>query len=175
MKSLLHATLYLLAVVIVAHSCQTESELTVSDKDAIVQEVKQVSQEYWSLLKQPYGSTTYSESLKYMDENADQIWLTEPVSVIFNTAITMTQAEWLTNYKSMIDNRISTDVTVLESYYSVLSSDKVLEVIKGEYTITRKDSSVVGPFIMANTAIWTNINGDWKNQYWHSSYMLKEE
>ena len=173
MKSILRVLLCLLAVVIVTQGCQTDSELTDSEKDALVQAVKHTGQEYWTLMNQPYSNTTNDEAFKFMDENADQMWQTDPIAVIFNTGITNTQAEMKNNFKGMFDNRISTKSTLLESYYSVLANDKVLEVIRADYIITRKDSTVSDPLTMVNTSVWANINGEWKIQFSHSSFRKK--
>ena len=166
--------LLILAIIFMAFfSCKETTQLTDSDKDALVQSVKQASQEYWSFAKQPYNNTTSNETFKFMDEDADQRWQTDPVAVVFNTSITNTQAELKNSFKSLFDNRISSNPTILESYYSVLANDKVLEVIRGDYTITLKDSTVTDPFTMVNTTIWENTNGDWKIQFVHNSFRKK--
>ena len=119
--------------------------------------------------------TPFRAFLKFWDENSDQIWQTDPASVVFNTSITKTGDEWMNAVKGMINNRIRTFPTILESHFSVLSDDKVLEVNKGDFTITRKDSTVSGPFTMVNTIVWADINGDWKMQFFHESTAKKSE
>jgi len=160
----------LLGFVIITTACQTNTELTDADKDAIVQAVKQKSQGYWSALGQIYDEDTYSTLMKYFDENSDQMWQTEPVSMILNTtSIFNKQEDWLTTFEEVISNRISTPCKILEAYYSVLSNDKVLEVIVGNASYTIKDSTIVGPFKYVNTAIWSSIDGEWKIQFDHQS------
>ena len=155
--------------------CQTYSKLTDSEKEAIVQAVMKASQEYWSMAQQPYDTGSFRVFMKFIDDNSDQVWQTEPVAGIFNTSVTKTGAEWMDLLKGIIDNRIRTFPTILESHFSVLSNDKVLEVNEGDFTITRKDSTVSGPFSMVNTVIWANINGDWKMQFFHESTAKKSE
>ena len=163
-----------LGLLFIAQSCQTNYKLTDTDKEALVKAVKEKSQQFWSMT-QPYDTGTFRRVLKFWDENSDQAWQTDPVAVVFNTGITKTRAEWMDNWKSMIDTRISTVPTILETHFSVLSKDKVLEVNKGDFTITRKDSTVSGPFTMVNTIVWADINGDWKMQFFHESTAKKSE
>jgi len=160
----------LLGLVIITTACQTNTELTDADKDVIVESVKQASQEYWSILSSTYDSETYSKAINFIDENSDQMWQTEPVAMILNTTnIFNKQEDWLTTFEEVISNRISTPCKILEAYYSVLSNDKVLEVIVGNASYTKKDSTVVGPFKYVNTKIWSNIDGEWKFQFDHQS------
>ncbi|MEA1887263.1 MAG: hypothetical protein U9N72_08650 [Bacteroidota bacterium] len=159
----------LLGIVIITYACQTNSELTDSDKEAIVQAVQEASQGYWTAIGQTYDNESPGEIKKYFDENADIIWQTEPVAFVLNTSITNKQADWLEMFETIIMNRISTPCTILETYYSVISHDKVLEVIKGDASYMEKDSTVVGPFKYVNTALWANINGEWKMQFNHQS------
>ena len=163
----------LLGVVIITTACQTSTELTDADKDAMVQAVKQASQEFWSLASQAYDTGFFNQALKFWDENSDQIWQTDPVAVVFDTSITETKDEWMSDWKAMIDNRIKTTPTILESHFSVLTKDKVLEVNKGDITVMEKDSTIYGPNTMVNTIVWANINGEWKMQFWHESWAVK--
>lgn len=173
MKSKLRILPCILAILVFTLGCQTESELTDTAKDELIQAVKQKSKQYWSLMNQAYDNTTYNETLKYLDENADQIWQTDPVAIIFNTRITKSQSEWYSSFKGLMENRISTNITELDKYYSVLAHDKVLEVSTADYTVTRKDSTVSNPYTMVNTSVWANIDGDWKIQFTHNSWKIK--
>ena len=157
----------LLGIVIITTACQTNTELTDADKDAIVQAVKQTSQEYWAAISQTYDIESYSKVRKYFDEDSDQIWQSDPIALILNTGIINKQADWQIQLETMIGNRISTPVNVSEVYYTTLSDKKVFEVIKGEFSYMRKDSSVVGPITFVGTSIWANINGEWKLQFVH--------
>jgi len=164
-----------LGLMITALGCQTDSKFSESEKEALVQAVMKTSQQFWSMAQQPYDTGSFRAFLKYWDENSDQIWQTDPATVVFNTSITKTGEEWMNSLKGMINNRIRTFPTILESHFSALSNDKVLEVHKGDYTITMKDSTVSEPFTMVNTIVWANINGDWKMQFWHESWAKKSE
>jgi hypothetical protein len=165
---------------IIVQGCQTNSKLNDSDKAVLVNAVKDKSNQYWSLLQsytlnQPYDTGTFRKFMKFWDKNSDRLWQSDPVSVIFNTEITKTEADWEAKFKKMIETRISTNPTILESHFAVLSNDVVLEVNKGDFTITGKDSVVYGPFTMVNTQIWVNRNGDWKMQFFHESTAKKSE
>ena len=159
----------LLGIVIISYACQTNTELTDADKDAMVQAVKKASQDYWSIVSSTYDSETYNKRIKFFDESSDQMWQTEPVSRILNTTITSKQADVIDAYKSMTENRISVQIIIQRANYSVLSDKKVLEVIVGDGTGISKDSSVIGPSKFVNTAIWANIDGEWKMQFTHQS------
>jgi hypothetical protein len=173
MKSLFRVLTCVLAIGILTIGCQTESELSDSAKDELMQAVKQKSKDYWALMNQPYDNTTYDETLKFLDENADKKWQTDPVAVIFNTRITNTQDEWYSYFKGLMDNRLSTSITELDKYYSVLAFDKVLEVSTADYFVTQKDSTVSDLYTMVNTSVWTNIDGEWKVQFTHNSFSKK--
>jgi len=74
----------------------------------------------------------------------------------------------------MLDSRISTNPAITESYFAVLSKDLVLEVNKGDYTVTAKDNTVYGPFTMVNTLVWINRDGAWKMIHFHESWQRKK-
>jgi hypothetical protein len=165
-----------LGLFIMVQGCQTNSKLNDSDKAVLVNAVKDKSHQYWSVtLNQPYDTGSFRKAMKFWDKNSDHIWQSDPVSAIFNTEITKAEADWETQLKKMIETRISTNPTILESHFAVLSNDVVLEVNKGDFTITGKDSVVYGPFTMVNTLIWVNKNGDWKMQFFHESTVKKPE
>ena len=160
----------LLGFVIITTACQTNTELTDADKDAMVQAVKEASQEYWATFNQTLNEQSFSTMKQYFDENSDRMWQTDPVAVILNTSVTNKQADWLDKLETTIENRISGSHNIVESHYSVLAEDKVLEIIKAvDATIVFKDSTVLGPFTWVNTAIWANIEGEWKIQFNHQS------
>jgi hypothetical protein len=154
--------------------CQKNSKLTDSEKGLLVKAVKEKSQQFWSNT-QPYDTGSFRKFIKFWDDNSDGEWQTEPVAVIFNTGVTKTRAEWVNNWKKMIDSRISTNPTILESHFTVLAGDKVLEVNTGDFSITMKDSTVRGPYKMVNTIVWINRNGDWKMQFFHESTAEKSK
>ena len=106
------------------------------------------------------GRLSYNKALKFIDENSDQMWQTEPVAAIYNLNIIIKQAESLTAVKSMFEDRISGMDNVQEAHYSVLSDTKVLEVIEGDFSIVFNDSTEVGSFNYVGTAIWANIDGE---------------
>jgi hypothetical protein len=159
----------LLGIAIITQGCQTNTKRTDSDREAIVQSVKKASQSYWTAIGETYDNETFSKVKKYFDENSYVIWQTNPVSFVLNTGITSTQADWLNQFEGIIGNRISTPCTISEAHYSVLNDKKVLEVIGGNASFMRKDSTVVGPFKFVNTALWANIDGEWKMQFTHQS------
>ena len=63
----------LLGVVILTTACHTNTELTDADKDAIVQDVKQASQEFVSIMSSTYDDKTYSKVLNFNDGNSDKM------------------------------------------------------------------------------------------------------
>jgi hypothetical protein len=107
----------LLGIVIITQSCKSNSELTDSDKDIMVQAVRQASQEYWKIVSQTYDNESFSNAMKYFDENSDQMWQTEPVASILELSITNKQVDNFEGIKSMFERRISTPVEVLETHY----------------------------------------------------------
>lgn len=166
----------MLGIVIMAQGCQTESELTDTDKEAMVQAVKQASQEYWALMSSTYNAETFSKIMKSIDENSDKMWQTEPVAAIFNLTVNNKRADDTSEGpKSWTENRISTPCSVQKDYYSVLSDNKVLEVIEGDYSVIMKDSTEFGPFAWVGTIIWANVDGVWKMQFNHNSWEPKSE
>jgi predicted oxidoreductase (fatty acid repression mutant protein) len=172
MKRLLYL---LLGIIIITYACQTNTELTDADKDAIVQAVKQVSQELQSIMSSTYDSETYSKIIKFCDENSDRMWQAEPVAAIFNLDIISKQADNFANYESWFENRISGVDNVQKAHYSVLSDNKVLEVLEGDFSINMKDSTELGPFTWVGTNIWANIEGEWKMQFSHNSFAPQSE
>lgn len=165
----------MLGFVIMAQGCQTQSELSDADRDAMVQAVKHTSQEYWAVWSSTYDTTTFSKSKKFIDVTSDQMWQTEPVAVIYLTTVYNKQDESITQAKSMIENRISGVINIHKAHYSVLSDNKVLEVLEGDFSIVFKDSTESGSIEWVGTSIWANKAGDWKIQFTHNSYQPKSE
>jgi hypothetical protein len=161
-----------LGSVIIVLSCQKNPKLSDNEKDSIVKAVQNKSLQFWSY-SQPYDTGSFRMFEKFWDENSDKIWQTEPIAVVFDTDYVKTHSEWISMWKEMIDTRISTVPVIHESHFAVLSTDKVLEVNKGDFTITGKDSVVYGPFTMVNTILWINTNGDWRMFYFHESSAKK--
>jgi cytochrome c556 len=126
-----------LGAVIIVQSCQSDSKLTDSEKETLVKEVMKTSQQFWSMAGQPYGTGSFRNFVKFLDENADNAWQTDPVASVDNITITKTMSQRINNWKTLIDRRISSDPKILESHFPVLSRDKVLEVNKGDFTVTR--------------------------------------
>jgi len=159
------------AIILVAFSsCKETTELTDSDKEALVQSVKQASQEYWAAFGVTYDNESFSKVKKYIDENSDIIWQTDPVAIIYNKDIINKQADSFDQLEKMIGSRISGTTNILEAHYSVLSDDKVLEVVKVDFSYMTKDSTIGGPNTLVTTAIWANIDGEWVMQLSHNSY-----
>jgi hypothetical protein len=164
-----------LGIVIISQSCQSDSKLTDSEKDALVQDVMKTSQQFFALSAQPHDTGSFRNFIKFVDENADQSWQTDPVAAVDNITITKTMSEWIIHMKAVMDRRISTNPKILESHFFVLSKDKVIEVNKGDFAPIMTDSTVRGPFTMVNTIVWGNINGEWKMQFFHESTARKSE
>lgn len=154
---------------------QTNSKQTDSDKDAMVQAVRQASKEYWAVWTNTYNNETFDKFMKYVDIKSDQMWQSEPVATIHNTDIIYKQADANKVAASMLENRISTPVNVQKAHYSVLSDNKVLEVLEANVSVIMKDSTVIGPLSWVASLIWANIDGDWKIQFLHSSYQPQSE
>ena len=166
--------LLFLGLLAIAAGCMTRTELTDSDKDVIVRTVKETSAKYWNFNEK----MDLNEMPKYFsmyDENSDSAWQTEPVSVVFNTQILNTHAEWADMYREMYEKRSAMNVSVVNSHFNVLSADKVLEVNKVDFTVTTKDSIVHGPYTGVNTILWVNIDGAWKMQFFHESTADKQQ
>jgi len=163
--------LLIAAILLVAFSsCKETTELTDSDKQALVQSVKKASQDYWAAMSGTYDNESVSKIKKYIDENSDIIWQTDPVGIIFNKDIINKQTDVLDLFENMIGSRISGTSNILEAHYSVLSDDNVLEVLKIDYSYLAKDSSIFGPNSLVATSIWANIDGEWVMQLSHNSY-----
>ncbi|MCA1757782.1 MAG: hypothetical protein LC649_10030 [Bacteroidales bacterium] len=141
----------------------------------MVESVKKASEKLFSAMGGPYDSETVNRFKAIGDENADKIWQTDPVLMVGNIGITDNQSDMWDMLDRIIENRIATPNTILESHYSVLSKDKVLDVTKFEYYVTLKDSTVGPPLIGVQTTLWANINGEWKTQYHHQSWERKPE
>jgi len=167
--------LFLLTLFVFLGCQETQTVLTDTEKEAMIEAVEKVSQNYWADIGKTYNNESIAQIKEYFDENSDSVWETESVALILNTGIFNKQASWLKLFEKILNDRISTPNKILESYYSVLSDEKVLEVIKGEASIIGKDSSVVGPFPFVNTAIWKNINNEWKIQFVHQSAKIGDE
>ncbi|MFO7852172.1 MAG: hypothetical protein ACQERS_09340 [Bacteroidota bacterium] len=165
----------LLGILVITYACQTETELTDADKDAMVRDVKQASQEFVSIISSTYDNETYSKVLNFNDENSDKMWQTEPVAAIFNINVINKQAASFANLESWFENRISGVENIQKAHYSVLSDKKVLEVLEGDFSITWKDSTESGPFTWVGTNIWAKIDGGWKIQFVHNSFELQSE
>lgn len=162
-----------LGLLTMVSGCQTKTELTAEDKNAIVKAVKEISEPFWG-----WNDKFEQEDMKFLalyDENSDNAWQPDPVATVFNTSIIKTQAEWIEMWKEMIENRLAMNMSIVDSHFNVLSADKVLEVNKIDYTITTLDSIVHGPYIAVNTVLWVNIDGNWKMQFFHESTALKEQ
>jgi hypothetical protein len=164
----------LLGLIVMAPGCQTKTELTDADKNAIVSAVKEISEPFWGW-NGTMDQTNITEFLAIYDENSDNAWQPEPVSVIFNTQIIKTHAEWIEMCKEMLESRSAMNMSIVDSHFNVLSADKVLEVNKVDYTITTRDSIVDGPFTAVNTILWVKVDGNWKMQFFHESTALKEQ
>ena len=165
----------LLGVVIIATACQTKTELTDADKDAIVQAVKEASQKNQAIISGPYDNDSFNKAIKFIDENSDQIWQTEPVTSVTGIRVRNKRSDGLASLKSMFDSRLSSPSNINNAHYSVLSENKVLEVLEGDFTVIMKDSTNVGTFAWIGTTLWANIEGEWKIQYAHNSYARQSE
>ena len=75
----------------------------------------------------------------------------------------------------MLDARSSTNVKMLNSYFSILSENQVLEVNEGDYTLTGKDGKLFGPYRMVNSIVWVNRKGSWKMLHVHESWASRKE
>jgi hypothetical protein len=156
-------------------SCQTNSELSDSKKEIIVNAVKETSQQFYEKMREPNDPVTFRNVfMGFWDENAEYGWQTEPVVFVDNFQIRRNKSDMDIWLKNLTESRISTNPMITESHYEVLSNDKVLEVTKGDFTFIRKDSTIVGPIEMINTTIWTNKNGKWMIQFFHQSTRRKQ-
>jgi hypothetical protein len=103
------------------------------------------------------------------------MWQSNPAAMIYNLNIIKTRAQLNDAWGKSIESRTGTPVKILESYFSILSRDHVLEVNKADYTVVGKNGTTYGPFSMVNTIVWINRNGDWKMLHCHSSWEKKKE
>jgi hypothetical protein len=165
--------LFLVMAAIFFTGCQKSTELSDSEKKAMVKAVQEKSQELYGVLQ--YDTGTLRKVMAYYDENNEMEWQTDPVTFVDNTFIHKNRSDLVDSWRSLIDRRISTSSTIEESHYEVLSRDKVLEVCKGDFTNVRKDGTIAGPFTMVNTVIWIDRDGEWKIQYYHQSWGRKSE
>jgi ketosteroid isomerase-like protein len=155
-------------------ACQTNQKLTDQQKDSIVKAVKERSQQFFDINKS-YNNESLQKTMSFADENIDKAWQTDPALVVFDINIIKTRAEMQNFWGMAIDSRISTNITMLENHFAVLSKDQVVEVNKADYTITGKDSITSGLYTMVHTIVWVNINSEWKIVHIHQSSAKKAE
>jgi ketosteroid isomerase-like protein len=144
-------------------------ELTDAQKASIISEVQAASKKFWIDNNRSYNSESLKESMTFIDENNDKLWQTEPATISFNMEIIKSRSDWENVWGQMLDTRASTSVTIPEDYFAVVSGTCVLEVNKGEFTITDKGGSTMGPMKMVNTLIWIKKDGKWKILHCHES------
>jgi ketosteroid isomerase-like protein len=171
MKRVFYVTLGLLVMTL---GCQTNQKLTDQQKDLIVKAVKERSQQFFDINKS-YNTESLQKTMSFSDENIDKAWLTDPAEVVFDINIIKTRADVQNFWGMAIESRISTNITMTEDHFAVLSKDQVVEVNKADYTITGKDSITSGPYTMVHTIVWVNINGEWKMLHIHQSSAKKTE
>jgi ketosteroid isomerase-like protein len=171
MKRIFYVTLGLLVITL---GCQTNQKLTVQQQDSIVKAVKESSQQFFDINKS-YNTESLQKTMSFSDENLDKAWLTDPALVALDVNIFKTRADMQSFWGMAIGSRISTNITMLEDHFAVLSKDQVIEVNKADYTITGKDSITSGPFTMVHTIVWVNVNGAWKMLHIHQSSAKKTE
>lgn len=144
-------------------------DLTDAQKALIVSEVQAASKKFWVDNNQSYKSESLNESMAYIDKNNDSLWQTGPATITFNTEIIKSRADWENLWGQMLDSSSSTQITIPEDYFAVLSDVAVLEVNKGEFTITEKSGNTTGPVKMVNTILWIKKDGKWKIMHCHES------
>jgi hypothetical protein len=160
---------------IIVLGCQPNLKLTDQKKDSIVQEVKETSRQFWVVNNQKYDSGSLEKFMSFIDEQADQSWVTDPAITIFNINLFRSRADLENVWREMLMIRSSTNVTLLNQFFSVLSATQVLEVNEGDYTLTGTDGKIYGPYRMVNTIVWVNRNGQWKMLHCHESWANKKE
>jgi len=167
---------FTLGLLIMAMGCQTNQKLTEQQKESILKAVKERSHEFWIVSNQKsYDKMTLNRFMSFVDEKSDQAWSTDPAGWVFNLEILKSRSDLENDFRKIFEARIVTSPIIKESYFAVLSKDLVLEVNKGDYTITRKDSTTLGPLTMVNTCVWMNSEGEWKMIHCHESYQPKKE
>jgi ketosteroid isomerase-like protein len=153
---------------------QQSDQLTEMQKESILKSVKQTSQRMWDL-QQSYDSVSLKNFMGLVDPECDRMWQTDPAAMIYNLNIIKTRAELTDAWGKSIESRTGTPVKILESYFAVISRDQVLEVNRADYSIMGKNGTTYGPYVMVNTIVWINRNGDWKMLHCHSSWAKKNE
>lgn len=171
MKRVLYVALGLLVMTL---GCQTNQKLTDQQKESIVKAVKESSQQFFDINKS-YNAESLQKTMSFSDENLDKAWVTDPAVVVLDIDIFKTRADMQSFWGMAIDSRISTNITMNEAHFAVLSKDQVIEVNKADYTVTGKDSITSGPFTMVHTIVWVNVNGVWKILHVHQSSEAKTE
>ncbi|MDP4223800.1 MAG: nuclear transport factor 2 family protein [Bacteroidota bacterium] len=144
--------------------------LTDAQKASIVSEVQAASKKFWIDNNRSYNGESLKESMAYIDENNDRLWQTGPATISLNTTLVKSRADWENIWGQIIDSRSSTNITIPEDYFAVISDACVLEVNKGEFTITEKGGNTIGPMTMVNTILWIKRDGKWKILHCHESY-----
>lgn len=165
----------MLGLLLITLGCQTNLKLTDQQKNSIVQAVKETSLQFWVINNEKYDSGSLQKFMTYIDDNADQVWVADPAVVSFNVNLFNKRADLENIWKEMLEARSSTNVRMLNQYFSILSKDQVLEVNEGDYTLTGKDGLTFGPYRMVNTIIWVNRNGQWKMLHCHESWANRKE
>jgi hypothetical protein len=157
---------------IILTTCCYAQKLSDKKKDMIIKEVQERSHKFFFENNQSPESMQNFNS--YIYEKSDLQWKGEPVGMIFNLNLIKTYPDKVNFIKGLIKARTSTNVTMLEDHFAVLSKDQVIEVNKGDYTVTSIDGKISGPFTMVNTIVWAKSDGEWKMLLCHESWNAKK-
>lgn len=172
MKRSIFLAMWLLLITI---GCRTNLKLTDQQSDNIVNEVKATSQQFWNLYNMPYTQASLAKIMSFVDKSEKQDWQDKPAQVVFNISIFPSWADLDSVWRGMITERASTNVIMLNNFFTVLSETTVLEVNDGYYTITGAEGDKIGPFEMVNTIVWINRSGKWKMLHFHESWAGQKE
>jgi ketosteroid isomerase-like protein len=163
----------LLLVAFIVGSCQQVKELTNEEKQAITNEIKEISSAFWELNKN-LTSENYEFMKTFYDEEFEKLWQTKPAFAVLNLSVIRGYDELMSKYEEIFENRASTDIAVTSHSISVLSKDVVLEVIEMDYSVTDRGGETYGPFETVFSNVWQKRDGKWKYLHLHQTYRKKK-
>ncbi|MFO7978027.1 MAG: nuclear transport factor 2 family protein [Bacteroidales bacterium] len=170
-----HFVLIVLVMLILIPGGKGQSSMNEDQKQAMVEEVRELSDEFWVYNNRTYNASSLERFMVYFAEDVDRSWHTDPALLVGNQVILETRNEVEGFLQEAINSQESMTPEITERYFSVLSADHVLEVNQGEYTVTGLDGQIYGPYQMTNTVVWQKNNGRWNIQHIHQSYAPRSE
>lgn len=161
--------LFCLVVLIIACQPTETPELTEAQRQVIVDEIKQKTQEIFDLALLS-NEENFNKLMTYWVESNDELWMGNPGLFVNRTEIVPTKEAFVEYWKPSIGSRLRTNYKIGKEYFAVLSADHVVHAYEAKYSITNLQGETGPEYPMAVTAVWINKNGDWKILHYHQSW-----